>query len=514
MANWTSGYIDELSYTHGFYRQLTPALMSFAALARSQKFDLSQPSLEYCELGCGQGFSANLLSAANPQIRFHAMDFNPAHIVSARSLAREANLTNVKFYEESFASFQTQAGLPESFDIICLHGVLSWVSEENRQHIVDFVSAKLKPGGLVYVSYNAMPGWAVTLPLRRMLVDRASRTSGPLAPRIDEALDHLSALAEAQADFFKIHAAAGVRLKTMTSMGRNYLAHEYFNRDWTPFYFEDVASQLAEAKLSFVSSLNFLDHFDDLSLSEKQRAVLDLEGDPVRREAVRDFIVNQLFRTDLFCKGFDPHTERSAAGVWLETRFALSTSKEKIPAAIKTRMGQIDVGADPYQQILATFDGRPRSTREVLTSMAGSQVTWSQITQAITVLVGANFLQPCLPEQGLAERIEGCKSFNRAVCRHAENNEDHQFLASPVTGGGLMVSRAERLYLLAIDEGKDGPKDWARLAWRILEPQGQRLLKDGKILETEEDNVAELTARAEEFMRYRLPILQSLKIEL
>ncbi|WMW59143.1 class I SAM-dependent methyltransferase (plasmid) [Agrobacterium pusense] len=90
--------------------------MSFAAVARSQKFDLSQPSLEYCELGCGQGFSANLLSAANPQIRFHAMDFNPAHIVSARSLAREANLANVKFYEESFASFQTQAGLPESFD--------------------------------------------------------------------------------------------------------------------------------------------------------------------------------------------------------------------------------------------------------------------------------------------------------------------------------------------------------------------------------------------------------------
>ena len=40
------------------------------------------------ELGCGQGFSTNLLAAANPHIRFHATDFNPGHIVGAQSLAQ------------------------------------------------------------------------------------------------------------------------------------------------------------------------------------------------------------------------------------------------------------------------------------------------------------------------------------------------------------------------------------------------------------------------------------------
>ncbi|NKN37321.1 methyltransferase domain-containing protein [Agrobacterium sp. a22-2] len=514
MANWHSGYIDELSYTHGFYRQLTPSILNFAALSRGQKFDLSQSPLEYCELGCGQGFSTNLLAAANPQMRFHAMDFNPAHIANARNLASDAKLTNVRFYENAFADFLSCQGLPEGFDIIVLHGVLTWVSEENRRHIVDFLSAKLKPGGLVYVSYNAMPGWAVTLPLRRLLVDRAARTSGPLAPRIDDALTLVTSLAEVKSDFFKVHVAASARLKSMTTMARNYLAHEYFNRDWTPFYFEDVAAELAEAKLSFVGSLNLLDQFDDISLSEEQRKVLDAESDPIRREGLRDFVVNQLFRTDLFCKGRVEHTDRSAAGVWLDMRFALSMPAEKTPPAIKTRMGEIDLKVPPYPALIKAFSQGQVSTRGLLESNTLERANWRQITQAITVLVGANFLQPCLPDQNKDARIESCRLFNLAVCKHAENSEDHQFLASPVTGGGLAINRADRLFMLAINKGKELPADWASDAWRILAPQGHRLLKDGKMLMADQENQEELLLIAEEFARHRLPTIRNLQITL
>jgi SAM-dependent methyltransferase len=514
LADWTSGYIDELPYTHGFYRQLTPSLLAFAALSRRQKFDLSESPLEYCELGCGQGFSANLLAAANPHIQFHAMDFNPAHIVNARSLAAEAKLPNAHFYESAFADFSSCPGLPASFDFIVLHGVLTWVSAENRDRIVDFIAARLKPGGLVYVSYNAMPGWAVTQPLRRLLVDRASRTSGPLGPRIDDAMNLLTALSEVKADYFKHHVAAGARLKSMASMSHNYLAHEYFNRDWTPFYFEDVANHLAEAKLSYVGPLNLLDNFDDISLTQQQRELLNLEIDPIRREGLRDFVVNQLFRTDLFCKGQVPHTERSAAGAWLDTRFVLSTSVEKLPPAIKTRLGEIDLSVEIYRQVIAGFAKGPMSTREILMQLTAKDASWGQITQSITVLVGANFLHPCLPAQGEAERIEACRVFNLTICRHAENSEDHQFLASPVTGGGLAINRADRLFLLAMSEGKEKPEDWASLAWQVLAPQGQRLLKDGKMLETDEENIAELIVRAEEFAQHRLPVFHMHKVSI
>ena len=54
-------------------------------------------------------------------------------------------------------------------DFITLHGVYSWVPAEVREQIIEIVRRKLKPGGLVMVSYNTMPGWASHLPMREIM---------------------------------------------------------------------------------------------------------------------------------------------------------------------------------------------------------------------------------------------------------------------------------------------------------------------------------------------------------
>ena len=105
MANWSAGYVVDVEYTHGFYQELTPSLLSFLALLQGVQTPDLGSSLSYCELGCGQGFSTNLLAAANPHIQFHATDFNPGHIVGAQSLAQAGGLQNVHFYDDSFADF-------------------------------------------------------------------------------------------------------------------------------------------------------------------------------------------------------------------------------------------------------------------------------------------------------------------------------------------------------------------------------------------------------------------------
>ena len=85
MAGWNEGYIVDIEYTHGFYRELAPSLLSFAALMQGVSAPgLRVEPLAYCELGCGQGYSTNLLAAANPNIQFYANDFNPAQIAGAR----------------------------------------------------------------------------------------------------------------------------------------------------------------------------------------------------------------------------------------------------------------------------------------------------------------------------------------------------------------------------------------------------------------------------------------------
>ncbi|MFW8634972.1 class I SAM-dependent methyltransferase [Cribrihabitans pelagius] len=514
MNDWTSGYVADLDYTHDFFQELSPANMAFSAASQGQKHGLKKPGLTYCELGCGQGFSANLLAAANPHVQFHAMDFNPAMIAGAAELAAEAGLDNVTFHERAFDDFAETPGLPAAFDVIALHGVYSWVSRENRQHILDFLSRRLKPGGLVYISYNALPGWAAALPLRRILADRAAQGSGPLAPRIGEAVQFATLLQQAGAGYFTANPSATTRLAKLGDMPANYLAHEFFNKDWTPFHFADVAQDLAGAKLSFLGAASPLDRIDDIVLTAAQCEMLAAEADPVRREGLRDILVNAQFRSDLYVRGRLPHTRRGAVGAWFETPLALTKPYNggvlKLP---ESQTGELLEQAQ-YGPVLSALCRGPATVRELLDQGVFGDMVWGRITRMLTLLSGSGHLAPCLPQVGLAERAERCRAFNLAVCKRAEESETYRFLASPVTGGGIAADWFEQLFLLARSEGRETPQDWADLAWQILAPQGQRLQHEGRVLETAEENLAVLRARAHAFAARRLPLFKSLGLTL
>jgi hypothetical protein len=53
-----------------------------------------------------------------------------------------------------------------------------------------------------------------------------------------------------------------------------------------------------------------------------------------------------------------------------------------------------------------------------------------------------------------------------------------------VSGGGITVPRSQQLFMLVKQQGHKQPADWAQYVWAILSSQGQRLLKEGKTLET------------------------------
>ncbi|MGZ5947977.1 MAG: class I SAM-dependent methyltransferase, partial [Caulobacteraceae bacterium] len=181
MAAWSDGYVTDIEYVANFYFELSPSYLAFCCLRQGVRAPRLGPGASYLELGCGQGFSLNLLAAANPGLDFWGVDFNPAHIANARRLAAAAGLPNATF--EDF-SFEELLALPEGrlpkFDVVALHGVLSWISPENRALVVRIIDRVLKPGGLAYVSYNSLPGWASLIPLQRFMVDYVARNPGDL----------------------------------------------------------------------------------------------------------------------------------------------------------------------------------------------------------------------------------------------------------------------------------------------------------------------------------------------
>ncbi|MEX0305212.1 MAG: methyltransferase regulatory domain-containing protein [Leisingera sp.] len=514
MTDWTSGYVAGIDYTFDFHSQLTPALLAFGAMSQGHRHGLDGDGVTYCELGCGQGFSANLLAAANPHIEFHAMDFSPSQIAGAAELTQEAGQENMHFHERSFADFGDAPGLPETFDIIALHGVFSWISEENRQHIKAFISRRLKPGGLVYVSYNAQPGWAALMPLRRLLTTHAAQSTGPLDARIREAVAYAQELEQSKAGYFAANPALSAKLEHMTSMSANYLAHEYFNKDWTPFDFEDLAAGLGQAKLSFLGSVHPLDNLDCLRFSAQQQALLDAEPDPVRREGLRDILLNEHFRTDIFVKGKLAHTSRGEIGGWFETMLALTRPYNGGALKFHHRGRDAELELQQYAPVLQALAKGPATVRSLLDQGVFGAMDWGSISRMLTILAGTGCIAPCLPPDGLAQRAATCRSFNLAVCKRAEDSEALRFLASPVTGGGVELDRFEQLFLLARSEGLETPAEWADLAWRILAPQGQRLQHEGRVLETDEENLALLRARAGNFAARRLPLCESLGLTL
>ena len=91
-------------------------------------------------------------------------------------------------------------------------------------------------------------------------------------------------------------------------------------------------------------------------------------------------------------------------------------------------------------------------------------------------------------------------------------SDEINFLASPVTGGGIRVSRFNQLFLLAYKNGKATPEDWANFVWKILASQGQKIVKDGETLDSIEDNIKELVLQANIFNEKKMKIMTALKI--
>src|SRR5450755_3922832 len=292
MGTWQDGYVIDIPYTAGFYRELSPVYLHLlAVLVGVRPPAVVDREFAYCELGCGRGLGPLLLAAANPLGRFHGYDFNAAQIAKVRNLAERAGLANVRFSDESFADLAAQSDVADAtprFDLIVLHGVYSWVSEENRRHIVRFIRDRLKPGGIVFLSYNCMPGWAPFTPVQRLLRELVIRRRGRNDENAVAARDFVNQLAARGARYFSANESVGPYLEDLGERNGTYLAHEYLNEHWDALYHLDVAQAMAEAQLRYFGSATVSDNFVALSASPEITAMF-AGADPGMAEMIKDF---------------------------------------------------------------------------------------------------------------------------------------------------------------------------------------------------------------------------------
>jgi SAM-dependent methyltransferase len=506
MQDWSDGYVADLEYTYGYYTELNPRRVALAFLNAGLAVPATATA---CELGFGQGLSVNIHAAASGS-QWWGTDFNPSQTAFARELGMRGG--DPKLFDQAFDEFCHRPDLPE-FDYIGLHGIWSWVSDDSRRVIVDFIRRRLKVGGVVYVSYNTMPGWAAMAPMRGLLTAHSELLGAPgqgRLQRVEAALAFAGKLMDANPAYARANPQVAERLAQLRQQNPNYLAHEYFTRDWVPMSFEQMTRWLEPAKLQFASSANYLDLVDQINLTAEQQALLREIPDPGFRQTVRDFCINQQFRKDYWVRGGRRLSAGEQADQLRAQAFVLTQPRAEVPLKVNGALGSARMQEGVYTPVLDAFaDQAPHTLGEIESMLKGRGITLAQVAEAATLLVGNGSLHAAQDEATVARARGASERLNRYLCDRARNSPEVQFLASPVTGGGVLMPRFSQLFLAASREGAADPGQLAQQVWAMLSAQNQRIVKEGQALETPEQNVAELTAQATAFVAQK-PVLQSL----
>lgn len=510
MNNWTSGYVTDIDYTYGYYQELNP-LRSHLALTYA---GLDVPQIETaCELGFGQGLSTVIHAASSP-VAWFGTDFNPSQVSFAQYLSRGLN-TDTTLFDDSFEELCNRSDLPE-FDFIGLHGIWSWISDENRKIIAKFIKEKLKPGGIAYVSYNVNAGWGSFIPLRELLYQHTKLAGSPskgVSQNIDGALNFAKALLGANPKYLRANPTITERIAKMMKQDRSYLAHEFFNADWHPVAFSEIAGTLQEAKLDYGCSAHLLDHVHSINLSSEQQHFLSEVPEGVLRESALDLLTNQQFRRDYWVKGARKITEYEKISRIRNMQVVLQSDPKDIPMKVKGGQGEATLNEGIYKPFLDFVgDKGAVSIAEIEAALSRHDVTLSQVVQSAIVLAGAGHLGIAQDSGTVGELKPRVQELNKKIINGSKSSSDVMFLGSPVTGGGVSVGRFQQLFLLAYLEGNKEPASWAEYVWSILKEQGQLIMKEERKLETEKENLEELNYLANEFASKGLIVLNRLSV--
>jgi len=510
MESLDVGYVTDQQYTHGYYAELNPLRLRLLLLNAGWMPPVIKQA---CELGFGQGVSVNLHAAAS-SVSWQGTDFNAAHVAYARETAR-ASSVNIQLADDDFATFSARDDLP-MFDYIALHGVWSWVGDTNRRTIVDFISRRLNPGGTVYVSYNTLPGWASMLPVRDLIrahADVMGSSAGGSVAQLDASLAFVDRLWQSDPAFARAHPQLQQALAQFKSQDRRYLVHELLNRDWTPMSVAQLGNWLSEARLSYAGSAQPLDNIDGLQLSSSQQALFKEIGHPLLQAATRDVMTNQRFRRDYWLKGGRRLNPLEVANYLRREYVVLLQPAVDVALEVNGANGTAALQASIYQPVLeALSDHRAQTIGELEKAVHKAGVTFNQLREALMVLIGKWVVAPAHSPETSALVHSQCEQLNKHLCRQAMLGGEVSYLASPVTGGGVSVTPVEQRFLDAYHAGMTQPEELAEAAWGVFAAQGQRQIRDGKPLASEEENRQALVKQARHFMQVRLPLLERLQI--
>lgn len=497
IATWGHGYVTEVEYPANYYRELNPAHLNFCAQIKQVYAPNPALAFNYLELGCGNGLTLNALALNYPDSQFWGVDFNPAHIVDAHTQAHENELSNVQYFDWSFSETLEQA-LP-AMDFIVLHGIYSWVNQENRSYVERLLQRLLRPGGLVYVSYNCLPGWTQEAPVRRLLTELAQRVGGTVVEKLTNAKKLLTTALDLPLNFTQLNPHSRQVIETLTTQDPHYLVHEYLNSSWELFYFADVAKRMQELKLNYIASATVMENISALCATSETQQFIDAQSDPVIRETLLDFSSNKRFRRDIYLRGARARPALEHNRDCADMVICLARARNKCDLNVLVPVGAVELPAAVYQPLLDELAKGPKRLGELTHHL---RAPISSVLNAAAVLLGLGYASLYFAELDEIVRLKALR-FNQRALAHTCRGQFQPVLMAPNLKSAVRVEEFEQYFIQAHSEKV---LDTAAYVWEIMKTLRRFFSENNQVITDEAKSLAMLRDKAKNFEENYLPL--------
>ncbi|MCP9885116.1 class I SAM-dependent methyltransferase [Synechococcus sp. ATX 2A4] len=466
---WDHGYYSSEYYTIGYYREMAPNWLDFAALVKGHRPPRSGEGepFAYLDLGCGMGFGLCLLAAMYPEGEFTGVDFLPDHIAHGQWLARRLGLHNITFLEADFLELARDpsplrpatatTGGAAQFHYVAAHGIATWVIEPVQQALFKVAAAALRPGGLFYCSYNTYPGWLPLHAFHQLVkVERQQGAGSDAKAALKRATERLLALigpAEEPGVLGVALPSLRTEMEKAPTRDQRYLSQEYANDGWQPLYVADMHQRLLAHKLRPLATATLPELFDDL-LPAPLQALVMAEQDPLVRATLLDLGTNKSFRRDIFVNGqlhLNQAQRHQALGQLLLTlQHAPSVQEEYTFTTSFGTLTASHVSCAGMEAHLA--EAGPCSLEELAES---TNLPPEEAIRLVALLLHANRIGLHRGAACEAARAS-CQPFNAAVIELMLEGAPLANLASPVLGNGVNFTTIQAMAAQGLEQGMEG----------------------------------------------------------
>jgi len=274
-----------------------------------------------------------------PSAQFVGCDLSARALDTGRRMIAELGLSNVTLVEEDLSTLSPSQG---TFDYIIAHGVYSWVPASVRDALFALAGTRLSPNGVMFVSFNALPGCRVRQAAWEVLHAHVDHLENPRM-RLVEARKLAGILADGGKVGHDADEAVRAEFRAIAQRSDSALCHDDLAVPNDPFYFRDFVAHAARFGLKYLAEAD-LHSMSAAGVSADARAFLS-GLDPLSREQYLDFVRLRRFRQSLLQRGDAPremtlHPKRVSA-------MQVSADPSLLRAAEAGKVGDLARALDP-----------------------------------------------------------------------------------------------------------------------------------------------------------------------